>query len=87
MIGAPYTIDKNLMSHFNVDMVVHGSTEVFPNELGEDPYTIPKDLKKFEIKLSGSEMNTGDIISRIIANRSVLALTIINNLNFIITLS
>lgn len=60
------------MSHFNVDMVVHGSTEVFPNELGEDPYTIPKDLKKFEIKLSGSDMNTGDIISRIIANRSVL---------------
>ena len=63
----------NLMSHFNVDMVVHGSTEVFPNDLGEDPYTVPKDLKKFEIKLSGSEMNTGDIISRIIANRSVLA--------------
>lgn len=69
VIGAPYTIDKNLISHFNVDMVVHGSTEVFPNEFGEDPYTIPKDLKKFEIKLSGSEMNTGDIISRIIANR------------------
>ena len=54
-------------------MVVHGSTEVLPNELGEDPYTVPKDLKKFEIKLSGSEMNTGKIISRIIANRSVLA--------------
>ena len=87
MIGAPYTIDKNLMSHFNVDMVVHGSTEVFPNELGEDPYTIPKDLKKFEIKLSGSEMNTGDIISRIIANRSVINLTVIEKLKFIITLS
>ncbi|CBY18409.1 unnamed protein product [Oikopleura dioica] len=69
VIGAPYTIDKNLISHFNVDMVVHGSTEVLPNELGEDPYTVPKDLKKFEIKLSGSEMNTGNIISRIIANR------------------
>ncbi|CAG5096126.1 Oidioi.mRNA.OKI2018_I69.XSR.g14482.t1.cds [Oikopleura dioica] len=69
VIGAPYTIDKNLMEHFNVDMVIHGSTEVFPNELGEDPYTVPKELKKFEIKLSGSDMNTDDIISRIIANR------------------
>jgi ethanolamine-phosphate cytidylyltransferase len=87
VIGAPYTIDKNLMSHFNVDMVVHGSTEVFPNEFGEDPYTIPKHLKKFEIKLSGSEMNTGDIISRIIANRSVLAQRTIEHLNIIITLS
>ena len=58
-------------------MVVHGSTEVFPNELGEDPYTVPKELKKFEIKLSGSEMNTGDIISRIIANRSVTVLKLL----------
>ena len=69
VIGAPYTIDRNLMEHFNVDMVVHGSTEVFPNDLGEDPYAVPKELKKFEIKLSGSDMNTDDIISRIIANR------------------
>jgi len=69
VIGAPYTVDKNLMDHFNVDLVCHGSTEVIPNAFGDDPYLTPRAEDKFKIVLSGSDMNTDNIIDRIISNR------------------
>lgn len=73
VIGAPYTIDKNVMEHFNVDVVVHGSTNVLPDAHGNDPYAYPKEQNKFEINLSGNDMNTEGIIERIIANRANFA--------------
>jgi len=69
VIGAPYTIDKNLMDHFNVDLVCHGSTNIVDDSFGNDPYSEPKYQDKFKIVLSGNDMNTENIIDRIIGNR------------------
>ena len=69
VIGAPYTIDRNLMEHFNVDLVCHGSTQIVSDSFGEDPYATPKTEDKFKIVLSGNDMNTENIIDRIIGNR------------------
>lgn len=47
VIGAPYTVTKDLMNHFKVDVVCHGQTEL-PLENGtQDPYAIPKTMGKF----------------------------------------
>ena len=71
VIGAPYTVDENLMKHFNVDLVVHGSTSVVLDAYGGDPYAVPKQLDKFKIIITGNDMNTENIVERIIANRFV----------------
>lgn len=72
VIGAPYTVDENLMKHFNVDLVVHGSTSVVLDAEGGDPYAVPKQQDKFKIILTGNDMNTENIVERIIANRFVI---------------
>lgn len=69
VIGAPYTIDRNLMDHFNVDLVCHGSTNIVEDCLGNDPYLEPRYQNKFKLVLSGNDMNTENIIDRIIGNR------------------
>uniref|UniRef100_A0AAY4BYX4 ethanolamine-phosphate cytidylyltransferase n=1 Tax=Denticeps clupeoides TaxID=299321 RepID=A0AAY4BYX4_9TELE len=42
VIGAPYTITKDLLDHFKVDLVCHGKTEVFPDRGGYDPYAVSR---------------------------------------------
>lgn len=69
VIGAPYTVTKDLMEHFKVDVVVHGETRVSLDEDGEDPYGYSKQLGKFVIVNSGNEMTTEKIVNRIIKNR------------------
>lgn len=47
VIGAPYSVTKELMNHFKVSVVCHGQTEL-PMEGGvHDPYAIPKMMGKF----------------------------------------
>merc|ERR1711962_887887 len=55
VIGAPYTVDENLMKHFNVDLVVHGSTSVVLDAEGGDPYAVPKQSDKFKIIITGND--------------------------------
>lgn len=40
VIGAPYSITKDLMDHFKVDLVVHGKTEIFTDQDNSDPYDV-----------------------------------------------
>lgn len=40
VIGAPYKVTKELLEHFKVDLVVHGSTHVAPDLDGTDPYEV-----------------------------------------------
>ena len=42
VISAPYTVTKELMDHFKVDLVVHGKTDVLPDTNGADPYAVIK---------------------------------------------
>ena len=44
VIGAPYSVTKELMDHFKVDIVVHGKTEVCRDIDGTDPYAVRKFL-------------------------------------------
>ncbi|XP_018325292.1 ethanolamine-phosphate cytidylyltransferase [Agrilus planipennis] len=69
VIGAPYTVTKDLMDHFKVDVVVHGKTFVMPDVSNEDPYRVPKALGKFITVDSENDMTTEKIVERIIRNR------------------
>jgi len=71
VIGAPFTMDDQMMKHFKIDLVVHGSTTQHMNEKHEDPFACAKQLDKFRVIESGNDMNTDIIISRIIKNRQV----------------
>merc|ERR1712060_370405 len=42
VIGAPYTVTKEMMEHFNVSVVCHGKTPVMHDEDGSDPYGFPR---------------------------------------------
>ncbi|RZF48207.1 hypothetical protein LSTR_LSTR006174 [Laodelphax striatellus] len=69
VIGAPYPVTEDLMSHFHVDVVCHGQTPIMPDTDGSDPYSIPKRLKKFKIIDSFNSMTTEKIVDRIIRHR------------------
>lgn len=68
VIGAPYTVTKELMDHFNVDVVCHGRTPVQPEE-GDDPYEEPKKLGKFATVDSGNSLTTEALVQRIVERR------------------
>lgn len=44
VIGAPYSVTKDLMEHFKVNLVLHGNTPVMADVDGKDPYEYPKSL-------------------------------------------
>ncbi len=69
MIGAPYSVSKELMEHFDVDIVCHGQTPIQPDRGQFDPYSVPKTMGKFILIDSGNEITTEDIVQRIIRNR------------------
>ncbi|KAI5097533.1 ethanolamine-phosphate cytidylyltransferase [Silurus meridionalis] len=69
VIGAPYTVSKDLLDHFKVDLVCHGKTEVFPDKDGSDPYAEPRNKEILRIVDSGNTLTTDDIVQRIIKNR------------------
>lgn len=69
VIGAPYTVTKDLMEHFDVDIVIHGLTPIMDDENGRDPFSYPKEIRKFLTVDSGSDMTTEKIVDRIIRNR------------------
>ena len=71
VIGAPYSVTKDLIEHFKVDVVCHGQTAISPDpDCGQfDPYAVPKSMGKFEVIDSGNNMTTEHIVERIIRNR------------------
>ncbi len=69
VIGAPYKVTKEVMDHFKVDLVVHGSSRVLPDVDGTDPYEEPKRQNKFKVIESGNPLTTADIVERIITHR------------------
>lgn len=69
VIGAPYSISSEMMEHFRIDLVVHGTTSIEPDVDNRDPYHIPKQQNKFKVIDSGNTMSSRDIMRRIIENR------------------
>jgi len=69
VIGAPYSVTKDLMEHFKVDVVCHGQTPISLDHGSIDPYAIPKTLGKFILIDSENNMTTEKIVQRIISHR------------------
>ncbi|VDM41552.1 unnamed protein product [Toxocara canis] len=70
VIGAPYTVTRELIERFNVQVVANGS-RIANHELpGEpDPFRVAKELGIYKLIDSGSDMTTNMIITRIIDHR------------------
>jgi len=69
VIGAPYKVSKELMQHFKVDLVCHGTANVANDEDGTDPYEEPKRQGKFQVVSSGNDLTTERLVQRIVAKR------------------
>lgn len=69
VIGAPYSVTKEIMDSLNIDLVIHGETDVAPETDGSDPYKEPKERGKFKVIDSGNSLTTRDIVERIISHR------------------
>jgi ethanolamine-phosphate cytidylyltransferase len=70
IIGAPWQVTKDMITTFNISVVVHG-TCAEPNESknGEsDPYAAAKEMGIFKILESPLNMTTSTIIQRILTN-------------------
>ena len=74
IIGAPYTVTADVLEKvFNVDMVIHGKTDVLPDLDGGDPYALPKERGIYlEVETPfSSALGTDTIIERIVQNRKL----------------
>ena len=69
VIGAPYSVSPDMMDHFKVDTVCHGTTPVSTDVDECDPYWEPKNRNKFKIIDSNNGLTTEALVQRIIANR------------------
>lgn len=73
VIGAPYAVTEELMAHFNVSLVCHGSkTPISDDTDGSDPYELPKRKGIFKLLDSGNSTTTETIVERIIKHRREL---------------
>ncbi|XP_017853992.1 ethanolamine-phosphate cytidylyltransferase isoform X1 [Drosophila busckii] len=69
VIGAPYCVTEELLDHFKIDIVCHGSTPIALEDGKIDPYSVPKMRTIFETIISGNDMTTERIVERIISHR------------------
>ena len=69
VIGAPYSVSKEMMNHFNVSIVCHGKTNIMPYVDGQDPYAVPKQEGKFAMVESGNSLTTEMLVQRILSRR------------------
>jgi len=72
IIGAPWTVTKDLIDNMNVNLVVQGTVVDHAYEPdNDDPYEYPRSIGIYREVESQSTLTTSDILDRIIANRSV----------------
>eukprot|EP00095_Tigriopus_kingsejongensis_P004495 snap_masked-scaffold3472_size8518-processed-gene-0.1 protein:Tk04495 transcript:snap_masked-scaffold3472_size8518-processed-gene-0.1-mRNA-1 annotation:"hypothetical protein DAPPUDRAFT_305267" len=69
VIGAPFSVSKDLMDYLKVDLVCHGNTYISPDVDGCDPYEVPKSLGKFQSVDSGNLLTTEKLVQRIVDRR------------------
>lgn len=79
IIGAPWVITKELITGFNIKIIVQGTVHKGDPEvkkwrkgsvdLAEDPYWYPKEKEIYREIQSAYKMDTQDIINRIVENR------------------
>ncbi|KAI3443444.1 hypothetical protein Pfo_000109 [Paulownia fortunei] len=73
IIGAPWEVTKDMITTFNISLVVHGTiSENNPFLNGKsDPYVVPKSMGIFQMLESPKDITTTSIAQRIIANHEI----------------
>ncbi|KAL0346871.1 UNVERIFIED_CONTAM: Ethanolamine-phosphate cytidylyltransferase [Sesamum calycinum] len=73
IIGAPWEVTKDMITTFNLSLVVHGTiAEKNPLSDGKsDPYAVPKSMGIFQMLESPKDITTTSIARRIIANHEI----------------
>ncbi|KAK2385325.1 ethanolamine-phosphate cytidylyltransferase [Trifolium repens] len=68
IIGAPWEITKDMITTFNISLVVHGTVaeKSLPSE--KDPYEVPKSIGIFRLLESPKDITTTSVAQRIMAN-------------------
>ncbi|XP_012474161.1 ethanolamine-phosphate cytidylyltransferase [Gossypium raimondii] len=70
IIGAPWEVTKDMITTFNISIVVHGtvaeSNSLLPGET--DPYAFPKSMGIFRLLESPKSLTTSSVSQRIVAN-------------------
>lgn len=67
IMGAPWEVTQDMIKSLNISVVVQGSRIKYTE--GADPYTVPKALGIYQEVASESDLNTEQIIDRILTNR------------------
>ncbi|CAN6587114.1 unnamed protein product [Malus baccata var. baccata] len=70
IIGAPWEVTMDMITTFNISLVVHGTVSEYNSSLiGEsDPYSVPKSMGIFKLLESPKSITTTSVSQRIIAN-------------------
>ncbi|MBA0669002.1 hypothetical protein Goklo_001857 [Gossypium klotzschianum] len=73
IIGAPWEVTKDMITTFNISLVVHGTVAERNSSLpGEtDPYAIPKSMGIFRLLESPKSITTSSVAQRIVTNHEV----------------
>ncbi|XP_042495373.1 ethanolamine-phosphate cytidylyltransferase-like [Macadamia integrifolia] len=73
IIGAPWEVTKDVITTFNISLVVHGTVAESNSLLsGEvDPYAAPKAMGIFKMLESPKDITTTSVAKRIIANHEI----------------
>lgn len=73
IIGAPWEVTKDMITTFNISLVVHGTVAENNTLLKDevDPYAAPKSMGIFRTLKSPKDITTTSVAKRIIANHDV----------------
>lgn len=73
IIGAPWEITKDVITTFNISLVVHGTISESNSLLkgASDPYAVPKNMGIFRMIESPKDITTTSVAQRIIANHEI----------------
>lgn len=68
IIGAPWEITKDMITTFNISLVVHGTVAEKSLHSERDPYEVPKSMGMFRLLESPKDITTTMVAQRILAN-------------------
>ncbi|XP_059318143.1 ethanolamine-phosphate cytidylyltransferase-like [Lycium ferocissimum] len=73
IIGAPWEVTQDMVTTFNISVVVHGTVSERNSCTGEkhDPYAVPKSMGIFRAIESPKDITTTSVAQRIIANHEI----------------
>uniref|UniRef100_A0A0E0B9X6 ethanolamine-phosphate cytidylyltransferase n=1 Tax=Oryza glumipatula TaxID=40148 RepID=A0A0E0B9X6_9ORYZ len=68
IIGAPWEVSRDMITTFNISLVVHGTVTEGSSVVGIDPYAVPKSMGIFQTITSTKPITTVSVATRIIDN-------------------